>query len=129
MFTGLANYGKTWQIFVNQFYPPSKEDMVKVEQTLLIDERRFLADKVYQLSNSSLFSVGYYDYTYTLNNEELMFSEALDAAGSVLWWHRNPDRKPYSTAIVRADKANYFYPDFVLCVKYYEDAEPKVRLV
>ena len=103
--------------------------MVKVEQTLLIDERRFLADKVYQLSDNSLFSVGYYDYTYTLNNEELMFSKALDATDFVLWWHRNPDRKPYSTAIVRADKANYFYPDFVLCVNYYEDAEPKVRLV
>ena len=111
------------------YYPPCKDDMLKVEQTLLIDERRFLADKVYQLSDSSLFSVGYYDYTYTLNNEELMFSKALDATDFVLWWHRNPDRKPYSTAIVRADKANYFYPDFVLCVNYYEDAEPKVRLV
>ncbi len=111
------------------YYPPSKEDMVKVEQTLLIDERRFLTDKVYQLPDSVVYSIGYYDYTYTLNNEELTFSRALDATDFVLWWHRNPDRKPYSTAIVRADKANYFYPDFVLCVNYYEDAEPKVRLV
>ncbi|MDD1626936.1 MAG: hypothetical protein LUQ26_05610, partial [Methylococcaceae bacterium] len=111
------------------YYPPSKDDMVKVEQTLLIDERRFLFDKVYQLPDSSVYGIGYFDYTYTLNNEELIFSKALDATDFVLWWHRNPDRKPYSTAIVRADKANYFYPDFVLCVKYYEDAEPKVRLV
>jgi superfamily II DNA or RNA helicase len=111
------------------YYPPSKDDMVKVEQTLLIDERRFLSDKVYQLPDSVFYSVGYFDYTYTLNNEELTFSRALDATDFVLWWHRNPDRKPYSTAIVRADKANYFYPDFVLCVSYYEDAEPKVRLV
>jgi type III restriction enzyme len=36
-------------------YPPCKDDMVKVEQTLLIDERRFLADKGYQLSDRSLF--------------------------------------------------------------------------
>lgn len=111
------------------YYPPSKEDMVKVEQTLLIDERRFLSDKVYQLPDSVIYSIGYFDYTYTLNNEELTFSRALDATDFVLWWHRNPDRKPYSTAIVRADKANYFYPDFVLCVSYYEGAEPKVRLV
>jgi len=111
------------------YYPPSKEDMVKVEQTLFIDERRFLSDKVYQLPDSSVYGIGYFDYTYTLNNEELIFSKALDATDFVLWWHRNPDRKPYSTAIVRADKANYFYPDFVLCVKYYEDAEPKIRLV
>ncbi len=111
------------------YYPPSKDDMVKVEQALLIDERRFLSDKVYQLPDSSVYGVGYFDYTYTLNNEELIFSKALDATDFVLWWHRNPDRKPYSTAIVRADKANYFYPDFVLCVKYYEDAEPKIRLV
>ena len=111
------------------YYPPSKEDMLKVEQTLLIDERRFLSDRVYQLTDSSVYSMGYFDYTYTLNNEELTFSKALDATDFVLWWHRNPDRKPYSTAIVRADKANYFYPDFVLCVSYYEDAEPKVRLV
>jgi len=111
------------------YYPPFKEDMVKVEQTLFIDERRFLSDKVYQLPDSSVYGIGYFDYTYTLNNEELIFSKALDATDFVLWWHRNPDRKPYSTAIVRADKANYFYPDFVLCVKYYEDAEPKIRLV
>ena len=103
--------------------------MVKVEQTLLIDERRFLSDKIYQLPDSSVYGIGYFDYTYTLNNEELTFSKALDATDFVLWWHRNPDRKPYSTAIVRADKANYFYPDFVLCVSYYKDAEPKVRLV
>ncbi|MFI3136308.1 MAG: DEAD/DEAH box helicase family protein [Methylococcaceae bacterium] len=111
------------------YYPPSKENMAQVEQALLIDERRFLTDKVYQLSDGSVYGIGYFDYTYTLNNEELIFSKALDASDFVLWWHRNPDRKPYSTAIVRADKANYFYPDFVLCVKYYEDAEPKVRLV
>jgi type III restriction enzyme len=111
------------------YYPPSKEKMPEVEQVLLIDERRFLSDKVYQLLDNAVYSIGYFDYTYALNNEELMFAKALDAADFVLWWHRNPDRKPYSTKIVRADKANYFYPDFVLCVKYYQDAEPKIRLV
>ncbi|WP_426992070.1 DEAD/DEAH box helicase [Methylomonas sp. CM2] len=110
-------------------YPPSKENMAEVEQVLLIDERRFLVDRVYLLPNQSVYSVGYFDYTYALNNEELMFAKALDVADFVLWWHRNPDRKPYSTKIVRADKANYFYPDFVLCVKYYSDAEAKIRLV
>lgn len=111
------------------YYPPSKDVMAQVEQVLLIDERRFLTDKVYSLADDSICSIGYFDYTYTLNNEELPFAKALDASDFVLWWHRNPDRKPYSTAIVRADKANYFYPDFVLCVKYYPDAEPKIRLV
>lgn len=110
-------------------YPPSKENMLEVEQVLLIDERRFLGDKVYHLTDKSTYSIGYFDYTYALNNEELQFAKALDSADFVLWWHRNPDRKPYSTKIVRADKANYFYPDFMLCVKYYQDAEAKVRLV
>ena len=110
-------------------YPPSKENMMEVEQVLLIDERHFLTDKAFQLSNQAVFRVGYFDYTYTLNSEELLFAKALDAADFVLWWHRNPDRKPYSTKIVRADKANYFYPDFVLCVSYYQDAETKIRLV
>jgi len=110
-------------------YPPSKDMMAKVEQEMLIDERRFLSDKVYSLADNSIYSMGYYDYTYALNNEELAFTKALDASEFVIWWHRNPDRKPYSTAIVRADKANYFYPDFVLCVRYYPDAEPRTRLV
>ena len=111
------------------YYPPSKEAMANVEQVMLIDERRFLSDKVYQLPDNSIYSIGYFDYTYALNNEELIFTKALDASEFVIWWHRNPDRKPYSTAIVRADKANNFYPDFVLCVRYYPDAEPRIRLV
>ncbi|MFI3217667.1 MAG: hypothetical protein QX189_00900, partial [Methylococcales bacterium] len=96
------------------YYPPSKEVMAQVEQVLLIDERRFLTDKVYSLADNSICSIAYFDYTYTLNGEELIFAKSLDASDFVLWWHRNPDRKPYSTAIVREDKANYFYPDFVI---------------
>ncbi|MEQ1557791.1 MAG: DEAD/DEAH box helicase family protein [Methyloglobulus sp.] len=111
------------------YYPPSKEMMVKVQQVMLIDERRFLSDKIYQLSDSKDYSIGYFDNTYALNKEELIFTKSLDASDFVIWWHRNPDRKPYSTAIVRADIANYFYPDFVLCIRYYKDAYPKIRMV
>lgn len=110
-------------------YPPNKEAMAKVEQTLFSDERRFLTDKIYSLADDSIYKIGYFDYTYALNNEEHSFAKALDNVDFVLWWHRNPDRKEYATSIVRADKANYFYPDFVLCVRYYQDAEPKIRLV
>jgi hypothetical protein len=59
--------------------------MAQVEQVLLIDERRFLVDKVYQLPDNLIYSIGYFDYTYTLNNEELAFSKALDATDFVLW--------------------------------------------
>ena len=53
-----------------------------------------------------------------LGSWEVPFAEMLDedSSGAVLWWHRNPDRKPYSVAIPVPGYNNY-YPDFIVGVK------------
>ncbi|KAB2931425.1 MAG: DNA/RNA helicase [Candidatus Contendobacter sp.] len=52
-----------------------------------------------------------------LNEHERQFAELLDAdaAGTVLWWHRNEPRKPWSIGIVLPDGDRYF-PDFAVGV-------------
>ena len=53
-----------------------------------------------------------------LNSWELPFAEKLDndLSGTVLWWHRNPVRKPWSVSMPLPGQ-NDFYPDFVVGVK------------
>ncbi|MDG4585759.1 MAG: DNA/RNA helicase, partial [Candidatus Competibacter sp.] len=53
-----------------------------------------------------------------LNEHERKFAELLDAdtTGTVLWWHRNEPRKPWSIGIVLPDGDRYF-PDFAVGVK------------
>lgn len=53
-----------------------------------------------------------------LGSWEVPFAEMLDedSSGTILWWHRNPDRKPYSVAIPVPGHNNY-YPDFIVGVK------------
>jgi type III restriction enzyme len=50
-----------------------------------------------------------------LNEHERKFAELLDAdtSGTVLWWHRNEPRKPWSIGIVLPDGGRYF-PDFAV---------------
>ena len=52
-----------------------------------------------------------------LNEHERQFAEWLDAdpLGTVLWWHRNEPRKPWSIGIVLPDGDRYF-PDFAVGV-------------
>jgi hypothetical protein len=52
-----------------------------------------------------------------LNEHERKFAEWLDAdpLGTVLWWHRNEPRKPWSIGIVLPDGDRYF-PDFAVGV-------------
>ena len=52
-----------------------------------------------------------------LNETERKFAELLDAdpLGTVLWWHRNEPRKPWSIGIVLPDGDRYF-PDFAVGV-------------
>ncbi|MEI2782575.1 MAG: hypothetical protein V9H25_15490 [Candidatus Competibacter sp.] len=52
-----------------------------------------------------------------LNEHERKFAELLDAdtSGTVLWWHRNEPRKPWSIGIVLPDGGRYF-PDFAVGV-------------
>jgi hypothetical protein len=41
----------------------------------------------------------------------------------------NPRNKPYAVRVVRAEHDNYFYPDFVVCVKHNPADEPIARLL
>lgn len=53
-----------------------------------------------------------------LNTWERPFAEYLDddLTGTVLWWHRNPTRKPFSVSLPLPGQPD-FYPDFVVGIK------------
>ncbi len=76
-----------------------------------------------------VFSTARLDATYEFNTQELAFAKALDRADFVVWWHRNPQGKPYSIALMRSDNRNMFYPDFVVCLTHQPGDEPLTRLV
>ena len=76
-----------------------------------------------------VFSTARLDATYEFNTHELAFAKALDRADFVAWWHRNPQGKGSSIALMRADSRHMFYPDFVVCLHHDLDDEPLIRLV
>ena len=76
-----------------------------------------------------LFTTARLDATYEFNTQEMAFAKALDRAAFVAWWHRNPQGKPHSIALMRTDSRNMFYPDFVVCLHHELDDEPLTRLV
>lgn len=53
-----------------------------------------------------------------LNTWEKPFAEYLDndVSGTVVWWHRNPPRKPWSVGVPLPGQPD-FYPDFVVGVR------------
>jgi hypothetical protein len=53
----------------------------------------------------------------TLSPEEREFAEVLDRTPEVLWWHRNPSRKPDSVALYEWHDGQGFFPDFVVGVE------------
>lgn len=109
--------------------PPITEDAQNVESVLFMDERYWWADQVFTLDDGKKFSVGRYDGAVKLNSLEQAFARALDEADFVHWWHRNPDKKPYSVRVVRAEHEHYFYPDFVVCVSHEHGEAPMQRLL
>ncbi len=108
--------------------PPSDDDLSKIDQTLVLDEREWLADRKMMLTEGEL-RIGKYDSLLKLNGEEREFAKALDRADFVEWWHRNPDRKPYAVRLVRGEHQNYFHPDFVVCLSHLPGDEPVARLI
>lgn len=108
--------------------PPTNADGELVSQRMLMDDRMWLADKSYAFEGSP-FSQGHFDGAWFGNSLENRFSKALDRANFVVWWHRNPRNKPYAVRVVRAEHDNYFYPDFVVCVKHNSADEPMQRLL
>lgn len=69
------------------------------------------------------------DATYEFNESELAFAKALDRADFVQWWHRNPQGKSSSVALLRGDSKNLFYPDFVVCMTHVTGDAPLLRLI
>jgi hypothetical protein len=65
-----------------------------------------------------------------LTSDEKEFATILDndTSGTILWWHRNPDRKPYSVMIVTPDIKHDFYPDFIVGIKG-RDTENSILLI
>jgi superfamily II DNA or RNA helicase len=65
----------------------------------------------------SRFNV-YGRYPGGMNTWERGFGEYLDAdgTGAVLWWHRNPARKPWSINVL-LESGKSFYPDFVVGIR------------
>lgn len=108
--------------------PPSGEDGERVSSEVLMDDRAWLADKTYIFEDGE-FIQGQYDTTWFGNTLETAFSRALDGADFVVWWHRNPRNKLYAVRVVRAEHDNYFYPDFVVCVRHNPADEPMPRLI
>jgi type III restriction enzyme len=108
--------------------PPSDDDLAAIDTTLLRDERDWLADRMLSFGDAEI-RLGRFDGAVKLNGEERDFAHALDRADFVEWWHRNPDRKPYSVKLVRGEHQNYFYPDFVVCLSHVPGDEPIARLV
>lgn len=105
--------------------PPADEDLAQIEQLLMVDERAWLADR--RIDDG--LQLARFDGASKLNREERDFARALDHADFVEWWHRNPDRKPWSVRLVRGEHQNYFYPDFVVCLSHYPGDAPLLRLV
>ena len=108
--------------------PPSISDGERVPKELLLDDRQWLVDKTYTFADGQ-FRQGQFDATWFGNSLENAFSRALDSAEYVVWWHRNPRNKRFAVRVVRAEHENYFYPDFVVCVKHFPDDEPMPRLL
>ena len=108
--------------------PRRKEDMPLLDTLLIREERQFLKHRQYTLLDQGTVWVDGYNGTHALNESESEFAKQLDDAEFVLWWHRNPDRAVYGVAVVRPDNHWNFWPDFVLCVQYYSEAEPAIRL-
>jgi superfamily II DNA or RNA helicase len=108
--------------------PPLKKEHEQLDQVLMTDARALLKDKVWQFDDTT-YSVGCYDGSLTLNNDEYALANALDRCDFVEWWHRNPDRKPYSVKLVRGESKNYFYPDFIVSLSHFPGDEAIMRLI
>lgn len=112
--------------------PPSHEALDQIESTMLYEDRMLIKEGKWVLvsgDDTTTIRTGRYDKTFSLNNDELAFAQALDRADYVAWWFRNPDKKPYSVRLLRGEHNNFFYPDFVVCLSHVDGDTPIQRLV
>lgn len=125
--TDLALIGSSKNIY--GVLPPSKDGTADVESVLFMDQRRWWEEQRFELNDGRVMNIGRYDGATRLNTLEQTFASCLDEAEFVHWWHRNPDKKPYSVRVVRAEHEHYFYPDFVVCVTHESGEPPMQRLI
>ena len=54
-----------------------------------------------------------------LTTDEKKFALLLDSdtTGTVLWWHRNPQSKPYTSSLIMPELKHDYHPDFIVGVK------------
>lgn len=64
-----------------------------------------------------------------VNLEEREFIRSLERDEHVIWWHRNPSKKPWSVRVVRSEHRNYFYPDFIVCLEFPMGQPPAARML
>ena len=115
---------------------PDTDGVTLAANTLPLSAQPFFKNESYIFAQDvqgkpigDVFSTARLDTTYEFNTQELAFAKALDRADFVAWWHRNPQGKPHSIALMRSDSRNMFYPDFVVCLQHELDDEPLIRLV
>ena len=108
--------------------PPSRDLADQIPHMLVVDDRAWMSDKTFELNDGPVVQ-GKYDDTWFGNPLEESLSRALDRAEFVVWWHRNPRNKPYAVRVVRAEHDNYFYPDFVVCIRHTPTDAPIARLI
>jgi type III restriction enzyme len=115
---------------------PASDEVALAANALPLAAQPFFKNETYVFAQDAsgkpvgdVVSTARLDATYEFNTQELAFAKALDRADFVAWWHRNPQGKPYSIALMRTDSRNMFYPDFVVCLRHELDDAPLIRLV
>lgn len=109
---------------------PQPGAVASARETLPPDTRAWFRSETYVLAGSAdVVGVACMDATFEFNAPERAFAQALDRADFVEWWHRNPQGKPYSVALLRGDSKNLFYPDFVVCLTHVPSEVPLLRLI
>lgn len=109
---------------------PSKEEVLAAREALPQWARAWFKNETYVYGETAdVVGLACVDATYAFNEQELKFAQALDRADFVQWWHRNPEGKPFSVALLRGDSKSLFYPDFVVCMAHMPDEAPLLRLI
>lgn len=110
--------------------PPSRRGMEQLATSVPIDTRDTLKSYSREIPIAGeMLRLAEYDGSFTMGEDERVFAKALDRATFVHWWHRNPDRKPYSARLARGEHKNYFYPDFIVCVEHFDKDELLLRMI
>lgn len=108
--------------------PPVHDDIDALQKQVPLQVRALLKPLALSFGDRPWF-LAEYDGVHAMGEGELKFAKALDRAPFVKWWHRNPDRKPYSVRLVRGEHKHHFHPDFVVFLEHFRGDTPLLRLI